>query len=102
MFGAEVAAVAGPAPAAMHLQQPAKLTVRVRLMPDRPMPLGPLTTGVIAQDQQVGVGAHAATSVGSTAGIGMPVAADTTCAANRGGTALPTCSKRFVFVPWNG
>src|SRR5690606_1725799 len=58
VFGAEVAAVAGTAPAAALLQQPAKLTVRVRLMPDRPMPLD-VTTGAVTPDRQVGVGGHA-------------------------------------------
>src|SRR5690606_9454216 len=68
VFGAEVAAVAGTAPAAALLQQPAKLAVRVRLMPDRPMPLD-VTAGAVTPDRQVGVGGHAAASELS---VGVP------------------------------
>src|SRR5690606_30644065 len=57
---------------------------------------------VVASDGEVRLGTHAATPVGSTAGIGMPVAADTTCAASSGGTALPIWSERWPLLPWKG
>src|SRR5690606_10878276 len=95
VLGAEVAAVAGTAPPAMHLQQPTELTVRVRLVPDRPMPLD-VTTGAVTPDRQVGVGGHAAASnpaVSSCRDSSSPVMASTRAqtrtSAALGVTALP-------------